>query len=216
MSIPGGSQGVQGPPIQFGMVAEPSLTDLLRTAEASRVRFQGELAAVVSNEVAVIQTGFNSIANMMINFENIAAAVNRRIERSEAAILTSNVNRESKKYHGDAGNHKAIQALKMLETDREKFVEWNDKLLNAISRIHPESRKMLKACNKRWMTFNDDRQTKEDIEDGCRLWSRFDDNGEFPNQAAWEKTDYKKLGEDLYYILVEKTCGETGGESQEC
>ena len=63
---------------------------------------------------AVIQTGFESIAGMMIALEDIVAAVNRRMERSEAAIIT-NVNREAKKFQGDAGNHKTIQALKMLE-----------------------------------------------------------------------------------------------------
>ena len=188
------------------MAAEPSLTDLLHTSTGLRTQFQTELARVASNDVRVITTGFNSIANMMIGIEDMMRAVSVRCERSEAAIIAS-VNRDAKKYQGDAGNHKAIQALKILDTDREKFVEWNDKLLNAISRIHPYSRKIVKACNKKWMTLHDDRQTKEDIEFQVRDWAKIESNGEYPNLDAFEKTDYNRLCEDLYYVLVEKTTG---------
>ena len=142
------------------MAAERSLTDLIVESTAARITFQQELAAVASNDVSVITTGFTSIAKMLTGVEDMMKAASKRIEKSEEAILTS-ISRDAKKFQGDAGNHKAIQALKVLDADREKFVEWNDKFLNAISRIHPHSRKILKACNKQWMTLHDDRLKME-------------------------------------------------------
>ena len=57
----------------------------------------------------------------------------------------------------DVGNYKAIQVFKSFDNTREQFVQWNDKLLNAISRIHKgsrEIREMLKACNQEWAQGN--------------------------------------------------------------
>ena len=33
--------------------------------------------------------------------------------------------------------HKAIQNLKVYESDKLQFVNWNDKLLNALGQVHP-------------------------------------------------------------------------------
>ena len=56
----------------------------------------------------------------MVKLESLFTTLNRKVERSEGAILTG-LNRtpnSTKLYHEDVGNHKAIQALKMFDSDR--------------------------------------------------------------------------------------------------
>ena len=116
----GGSQGVQGPNIGIGMVAEPSLADLLQEVTGMRARIQGDLTGMVSTDIPTVKGGFEVLSNIANKVEEMMKALNRRLERSEAAIITG-ANREIKKYQGDAGNHKAIHSLKILDANREKF-----------------------------------------------------------------------------------------------
>ena len=38
----------------------------------------------------------------------------------------------------------------MFDNERDQFGEWSDKLVNAVSRMHPTSGTFLKAFNKEW------------------------------------------------------------------
>ena len=67
-----------------------------------------------------------------------------------AAAPASSRPGETTPFKIDISNHKAIQSLKSFDNEREKFVEWNDKLINALARIIPGSRELLKHFNKIW------------------------------------------------------------------
>ena len=98
------------------MAAEPSFNDLLRDVTSKRQIFQTNVDRINAVDVTTIQGGFNTMNQLMSDFETMFKSVGNRIEQSEGAIIAS-MNRpmsEKKKYHGDAGNHKAIQSLKCL------------------------------------------------------------------------------------------------------
>ena len=199
--------GTQGGTIPVGMVAEPSLTDLLGEMSNNRQAFHAVVEKLETNDTTTIKGGFNTVSQLMSTFERMFNIVNKRFERSEGAIISS-LNRPAKLHNGDAGNHKAIQSLKMFDCDREKFVEWNDKLLNALSRIHPHARTMLKGMNKRWMSYDSEKKSQEEIFDDLRNWSEITAGDDRPHERAYDNTDKNALNEDLYYVLVEKTTGE--------
>ena len=102
------------------------------------------------------------------------------------------------KHVQDVSQSKAVQMLKVFDCDREKFVSWNDKLINAMSRIHGSSRSMLKGLNRRWANRDREFTTEREIQD------------DFNNTAADEEivandlVEFSDLNEDLYYVLVEK------------
>ena len=100
------AMGSQGPNIGIGMVAEPSLADLLQEVTGMRARFDGHLTGMVVTDVPTVKGGFEVLSTIAGKVEDMMKALNRRLERTEASIITG-ANREVKKYQGDAGNHKA-------------------------------------------------------------------------------------------------------------
>ena len=66
--------------------------------------------------------------------------------------------------------YKAIQNLKAFEGNREYFVQWNDKLLNAMSEARPGSRVLLKHLNKIWAQADPDKVTDTVIRNQVEDW----------------------------------------------
>ena len=102
----------------------------------------------------------------------------------------------------DVANHKSIQMLKTFDNDRNNFVEWNDKLINAFARIHPGSRELFKQLNRDWA--HSEREKNEDVEKDFITWTRH-----HLNRGKLDAT-LEDFNADLYYVLMEKTAGESG------
>ena len=64
--------------------------------------------------------------------------------QAEGAIVSS-MNKPERKFTGDVSSHKCVKNLKDVDGDREKFIEWNDKLLNAVSRGAPQIKDSLEG-----------------------------------------------------------------------
>ena len=59
-------------------------------------------------------------------FKNIYATIGKSLVQQKVAG-------PSNRYKKDVGEHRAVQALKPFDNERDKFNLWNDKLLNALS-----------------------------------------------------------------------------------
>ncbi len=94
--------------------------------------------------------------------------------------------------------------LSNFDNNRVHFIEWNDELLNTLSRLHPGSRTMFKERNRRWAKkdaeFNTCVDVKSDIEEIP------EDVFELPDSTI------EQINEDLYFVLVEKTTGESAAK----
>ena len=63
--------------------------------------------------------------------------------------------RSNREWTADVSTHKAIQALLVFKNERQEFMTWNEKMINAFSRVHRNSHYMLKEMNKRWANSTD-------------------------------------------------------------
>ena len=111
--------------------------------------------------------------------------------------------------------YKAIQNLKAFEGDREYFVQWNDKLLNAMSEARPGSRVLLKHLNKIWAQADPDKVTDTVIRNQVEEWENSTCIDEVSKKFLGTHKEFhlkgypiEELNQDLYYVLVEKTTGE--------
>ena len=95
-----------------------------------------------------------------------------------------------------ASEHKAIQSIKILGSDKTGFRLWNQKFTNAVTQIHTGARGFFEAL-----------QLKLDTARGV-----FTDREIYELKVSVENPqnpiDIQRLNEDLYYILVDKCEGE--------
>ena len=75
------AMGSQGPNIGIGMVAEPSLADLLQEVTGMRTRFQGDLTGMVATDIPTVKGGFEVLSNIANKVEEMMKVLNRRLEK---------------------------------------------------------------------------------------------------------------------------------------
>ena len=204
------SKGVgKGFELNPNMVAELGLTKEIQDIHNAQSQAQNLINAmqladvnetkIVSQNIlgvfSAIQAAFTKVENSLINLNSTYG-----ISLAQALQLNGGGN---KNYHKDVANSKAVANLKMFDGDREKFTGWNDKLINAMSRLHPAARTVLKGLNKRWAKRDKEFTSEEEIQ--------FDFNRTAidENIDPGDMIEFDTLNEDLYYILVEKTEGES-------
>ena len=57
----------------------------------------------------------------------------------------------NKPWSRDISQHKGIMGMKCFNNDRDGFQNWNDKLINNFSQVHPGMREVMKEVNKKWL-----------------------------------------------------------------
>ena len=143
--------------IAANMVAEHGLLQSLKDEwTAAREAFKAASFTMSTGDTLEIQTAFKSVDKMfeiqekfLSNVDNRFKGMSTDLEKqfTEVNKQFGEVNRAvvsgiskvasgtplNKEFKADVGNYKAVQSLKIFDNDRDKFVEWNDKLLNAIS-----------------------------------------------------------------------------------
>ena len=96
---------------------------------------------------------------------------------------------------------KSAHALSVFSgNDKEKFKEWNEKLINQFSVIYNNSRQFFKKLMKR---LNTERKVLSEDTISMEINSRDDEEGNLIDEQ-----DLEYMIEDLYFILMEKTTGE--------
>ena len=105
--------------------------------------------------------------------------------------------------------------MKAFEGDREYFVQWNDKLMNAMSEARPGSRVLLKHMNKIWAQADPDKVNDTVIRNQVEDWEKSTCTDEVSKKFLGTHGEFhlkgyaiEQLKQDLYYVLVEKTTGE--------
>ena len=91
--------------------------------------------------------------------------------------------------------------VKEFKDDKTEFRQWTDKLVNACSATFTSSRIMFKMLNKK---LEAERQELEEL-DVYNMWETFDEGV----GKLFTREDLDSMGDQLYYLLVEKTTGES-------
>ena len=122
----------------------------------------------------------------------------------------------------DVSELSVVNHLKVLGSKREDYHEWNVKLINALARVnkHPEIKELVKQINTKWAKDAEDhkesdvsRKVVNDFHDQCDAITT-DENGPFFGKAlTFDRNElYKKRNEDLEFILIDKTEGESAAK----
>ena len=59
--------------------------------------------------------------------------------------------KQANKWIPSISNDNGIMTLEISDDDRDKFIHWNDRLINAFERVHRGTRLIFKGMNKDWM-----------------------------------------------------------------
>ena len=127
-----------------------------------------EVKGVITKIGQLVTSVQKAISKQMEETQKMDDQWQSRLVFVEKAVTdsTSSDSSPKKKYHVDIG--KASMNLSTFNNNRDHFIEWNDKLLNVMSRLHSGSRAMFKECNRRWskkdVEFNFCTDVKRDID----------------------------------------------------
>ena len=194
------------------MVAEPGR--LLKEMETLMVKVRGEIemassvtkSAEMYSMVKQLGDALMYAGIIMTRQQEEVLENKKAITQQNAAIVaaisnntgTGNANRQ---FSRPISEHKAIQYLKVFESDKLQFVNWNDKLINALGQVHVGSNESIKRMNRKWA------QASEEITDVFELEEIFKDC--FVNVPD---LTVDKFQADMHYVLVEKTSGEAANK----
>ena len=170
----------------------------------------GTLAEALTHTAPVVNTHTANTAILAARSANLEAQLAAHSVNLEAQInqletrfdfvehqRAQNVNVGSKPFYPKAASeHRAIQSIKVLGSDKAGFRLWNHKFINAVTQIHTGARGLFEAL-----------QLKLDTARGV-----FTDREIYELKVSVENPqdpiDIQRLNEDLYYILVDKCEGE--------
>ena len=166
-------------PIQIAMVAEHGLRSTVGNFENWIAQFnQGvtqRLTDDPANNAHQVKELGHGVNNGMQFVLTAVKGIETRLTQIEAGFAraswtgTGDAAIKEKRYHVDVANFKAIQSLRVFDSDREKFIPWNDKLLNAMSRIHGGAREILKQLSQTWSRGANEIQEAGQLEKTIRI-----------------------------------------------
>ena len=90
--------------------------------------------------------------------------------------------------------YNVINSLQIMSSDKTKYKEWNDKLVNAVTQFRSYARSVLKSM--RALKDKEHDRLEVDIDVSKESW------------PIRESYDYDRFNEELYSLLVNKTEGE--------
>ena len=206
-----------GDPLQAFMVAEHGLKDAIEDLAIWRGGFLQDAqtridagedpGSLVKGTCQGVDIGFAKVGT-------IANALQARMLQIEAGFGRMNLNGPApqtssfQKRDVEVSQSKAVQSLRNFNNSREDFIGWNDKLINALSRILKGSREVLKHMNSTWAKMTTESDV-EKLDNQFQLALIAEGNKGNPSDSY---ASYKMVDEDLYYILVDKTEGEAAGK----
>ena len=101
--------------------------------------------------------------------ENMFSEVTRKFTVLDSSIVEALVNGGPKrpyvKHEQDISEHKALYPLKIFSSNREQFIQWNDKLINALTRVHKGTREALKELNTQWTRRERELNNEDDLKE---------------------------------------------------
>ena len=141
--------------------------------------------------------GFPAIDLRLNQGVNEIAGVKHRVQQIESSTAAAGGGSFNGGHHSSKKvlvEYHVINSLSTRGSDKNKYKEWNDKLVNAISQFRPYARMVLKTM--RLLKNKEHDRSEIDIEIGSQPFSI---NGSY---------DYEKFNEEFYSVLVSKTEGE--------
>ena len=154
--------------------------------------------------VKQISTAVMGLGSIIMQHQKTLTEHQQAVVQQNAAIVAavSRVGNSSSNRKKAISEHKAIQNLKVYESDKLQFTNWNDKLINALGQVHPQMSECLKQINLEWS------QTPEEIVDLNKL------NDIYTTKTVnmTEQVPIEKFNDDMHYVLVEKTAGEAANK----
>jgi hypothetical protein len=146
----------------------------------------------------IVTQGFGALDFKVKQNDSEFKAVKDRVKQIEDSLSSqgSNVNGASGNSHRGKVllEYNVINSLQTMSSDKSKYKEWNDKLVNAVTQFRPYARVVLKSMR----ALKDKEHERDDVNDDV-------------SNESWsikETYDYDKFNEELYSLLVNKTEGE--------
>ena len=162
---------------------------LARLIAASVVNLQQHVGVMTSTDDT------RAAGAAMVEAHKTATATFEKI-----AIALDSLDKFNRTVHTSGGRKplsesRCVNSLKTLGSDKLEFKNWNEKLINATSQTFGTHwRKFMKSLNQK---LDQDRKVLDDVDVDLL-------------DGAGQLDDLKRLSEELYYVLVEKTEGDAG------
>ena len=144
----------------------------------------------ISNDMSVVRGEFQQMAMKMTSMQNELD----RLKHSGGGGTGAGHGGGNQHRPENIMNNKAVFGLKSFQADKAGFRIWNDKLINALSTVSPDMRKMM---NKFMTKVDYDKTGFIDENEYSKA------GGIMPGNMTWEQID-----EMIYFILMDKTEGE--------
>ena len=130
------------------MVAEPGSTrHQLAALSQTRTEFVNTWTTARSQLQPEITNSMDKVGLFIQSSEALFTALTNTITTLESGIIPQLLQnsrndkpRDREPFYKDISEHRALVPLKTFSSSREQFITWNDKLINAVSRIHRGTR----------------------------------------------------------------------------